>query len=104
MDAATPSLGFLGFKVVNLPAWVTRAPALASEACHELTYTGLAGVMAFPTPDLLRVKVGARLTVWNTAAPCKAVEKKGRFSYPFQNSNLVTVYSHMTFLRANESC
>lgn len=35
-------------------------------------HAGPAGVMAFPTFDQLRIKVGARFTVWNAAAPCKA--------------------------------
>lgn len=35
-------------------------------------HTGPAGVMALPTLDELRVKVGAWLTVWNAASPGKA--------------------------------
>lgn len=35
-------------------------------------HTGSAGVMALCTLDQLRVEVGARFTVWNAAAPCKA--------------------------------
>lgn len=61
-------------------------------AMNSLTHAGPAGVMAFPTFDQLRIKVGARFTVWNAAAPCKAVakekkkkkKKRGRLLYPFQ--------------------
>lgn len=35
-------------------------------------HAGAAGVVALPTSDELRVKVGARFTVWNAAAPCEA--------------------------------
>lgn len=42
----------------------------------QLTHAGAAGVMALPTSDELGVKVGARFTVWNAAAPCEAGKKK----------------------------
>lgn len=55
------------------------SPVLEVEVCCTVNtffsagpHTGLAGVMAFPTSDQLGVKVGARFTVWNAAAPCKA--------------------------------
>lgn len=41
----------------------------------QLTHTGSAGVMALRTLDQLRVEVGARFTVGNAAAPCKAGKK-----------------------------
>lgn len=80
----TPSTHFVGqarhlLWVEALATGRHTSPVLEVEVCGTVNtffsagpYTGLAGVMAFPTPDLLRVKVGARLTVWNTAAPCKA--------------------------------
>ena len=54
----------------------------------QLTHAGLAGVMALPTFDELRVEVGTWLTVRNAAAPSKAAERKSRpVPHLLRNSN-----------------
>lgn len=71
-------------RVTELPEFQGSWPIhLGDRACKcptrqkpwQLTHTGSAGVMALRTLDQLRVEVGARFTVWNAAAPCKAGEK-----------------------------
>lgn len=59
--------GWHTFPVLEVEVWGT-VNTFFSAGPHA----GLAGGMAFPAPDQLRVKVGAWLTVWNAAAPCKA--------------------------------
>lgn len=80
----TPSTHFVGkarrlLRVVALAAGGHTLPVLEVEALRTVDtffsagpHAGLAGGMAFRTSDQLRIKVGARFTVWNAAAPCKA--------------------------------
>lgn len=76
MQKPTELPNFLNFKVAGLFTLVTvHANAQRDKKPWQLTHTGSAGVMALRTLDQLRVEVGARFTVWNAAAPCKAGKK-----------------------------
>lgn len=61
-----------------------------SAATGSRTHAGPAGMMAPPASDQLGVKVGARFTVWDAAAPCEAVggEKKKKVFISLPNRDL----------------
>lgn len=80
----TPSAHFVGqaWHLLWVETFTTgwhTFPVLEVEVCCTVNtffsagpHAGLAAVMALPTFDQLGIKVGARLTVWNAAASCKA--------------------------------
>lgn len=67
-----------------------RMEVEVSAVTGSRTHAGPAGMMAPPASDQLRVKVGARFTVWDAAAPCEAVggEKKKKVFISLPNRDL----------------